>query len=380
MKIKPVGRLSPSEVLRWTASLVLVAALMLTVAWTAAPAPPAHASPLQEKQAELAASQGRLDDLQADIDRLTEAWALTEEEIRSREGAIAKAEADEAVAKLELDHKKTVLAERLVGYYKETHGSFPMAVKVFLGSDSLSDVLNQIPLLFDVVRQDRDLLDQVAALTAGLALQQEELARQRNALTAKLSALAITKAELNRLIGAAAEEQARLQQEVDILAHADQLVRKAEAARRGHRGQVSSRTLAQARGFVFPVDGPHSFIDDWGFPRPDDRVHKGTDIMARWGTSVVAACSGRISGVAYHMPLGGTVIWLNGDNGVRYYYAHLARVASDIHEGMRIVAGYAIGKVGDTGNARGGDPHLHFGIYPGGGAPVDPYLILRISD
>jgi murein DD-endopeptidase MepM/ murein hydrolase activator NlpD len=360
----------------WLVGLTLAAATAI-LPWVSSPA---LASPLQEKQAELAASQAHLDGLQADIDRLTETWAGTEEDVRATEAAIKQAEADETAAKLELDRKKIVLAERLAHYYKERHGSFPLAVKVFLGSDSLTDVLNQLPLLFDIVHQDRDLLDQVAALTAGLAIQQEELGRQRDSLRAKLSALAITKAEINRLIGAAADEQARLQQEVDVLAHADRLAREAEAARNEHRGHVSSRTLARARGFVFPVDGPHSFIDDWGFPRPDDRIHKGTDVMARWGASVVAASSGRISRVAYRMPLGGTVIWLDGDNGVSYYYAHLAKVASDIHAGTRVVAGYPIGKVGDTGNARGGDPHLHFGMYPGGGAPVDPYLILRISD
>jgi murein DD-endopeptidase MepM/ murein hydrolase activator NlpD len=360
----------------WLVGLTLAAATAI-LPWVSSPA---LASPLQEKQAELATSQAHLDGLQADIDRLTATWAGTEKDIRATEAAIKQAEADETAAKLELDRKKIVLAERLAHYYKERHGSFPLAVKVFLGSDSLTDVLNQLPLLFDIVHQDRDLLDQVAALTAGLAIQQEELGRQRDSLRAKLSALAITKAEINRLIGAAAEEQAQLQQEVDVLAHADRLAREAEAARNEHRGHVSSRTLARARGFVFPVDGPHSFIDDWGFPRPDDRIHKGTDVMARWGASVVAASSGRISRVAYRMPLGGTVIWLDGDNGVSYYYAHLAKVASDIHAGTRVVAGYPIGKVGDTGNARGGDPHLHFGMYPGGGAPVDPYLILRISD
>jgi peptidoglycan LD-endopeptidase LytH len=51
-----------------------------------------------------------------------------------------------------------------------------------------------------------------------------------------------------------------------------------------------------------------------------------------------------------------------GDDGVRYYGSHLARVAAGISPGMRVVTGQLLGRTGQSGNARGTDPHLHFGI------------------
>jgi murein DD-endopeptidase MepM/ murein hydrolase activator NlpD len=121
---------------------------------------------------------------------------------------------------------------------------------------------------------------------------------------------------------------------------------------------------------VFPVDasGRPRFSHDWGAPRSGGRTHEGTDIFAPEGTPVLAVVGGTVrSGVS---TLGGTFAHLTGDDGRRYYFAHLAAFTGESPRKVR--AGEQIGEVGNTGNAIGLPHHLHFEIREGDIA-LDPY-------
>ena len=142
---------------------------------------------------------------------------------------------------------------------------------------------------------------------------------------------------------------------------------------------------------VFPVLGTVEFSDDYGAPRPQGR-HEGIDILAPRHALALAAETGR---VRFYTGSGraGCMLYLDGKSGTTYYYIHLnndltngndnrggCRVgvsyAKGLKSGARVQAGQPIGYVGDSGDANGIHPHLHFEVHPNGGRSTDPYLRL----
>lgn len=158
--------------------------------------------------------------------------------------------------------------------------------------------------------------------------------------------------------------------------------RRARTSVRTPKPNVSREAESQgeafrSEGFVFPVAGAHSFSNDWGAPRGRRRRHKGNDIFAERNTPVVAVINGVVSKEG-RGGAGGIMLWLNGDDGNVYFYAHLNGYA--VGEGTRVTAGQTIAFVGNTGNARGGSTHLHFEIHLGGGRAINPYETLDATD
>ena len=114
--------------------------------------------------------------------------------------------------------------------------------------------------------------------------------------------------------------------------------------------------------------------DTWGAARSQGRSHEGIDIFAPRGTAIQATTQGIVSKVGENN-LGGRVVVVVGPGGAGHYYAHLEDYA-DIAPNDWVNAGDIIGYVGDSGNAKGTPPHVHYGIYINGRA-VNPYPLLQ---
>lgn len=136
-------------------------------------------------------------------------------------------------------------------------------------------------------------------------------------------------------------------------------------------GLISARLPVD--GKVCPIAGPLTHVNDFGNNRSGGRSHKGNDIFNASGTPNVAIVGGTTQFL--DGGLGGTGIFLHGDDGNIYYYAHLL---SRVGTPRRVAMGELIAYTGATGNAAGGAAHTHFEIRLGGTVHVNPYPILRI--
>ncbi|MGH8953267.1 MAG: M23 family metallopeptidase, partial [Acidimicrobiia bacterium] len=157
---------------------------------------------------------------------------------------------------------------------------------------------------------------------------------------------------------------------------------------------ATAQTAGEVYPIVFPIDGGgYEITDSFGDAR-DGHSHAGVDIMAdAKGQPVVAAADG-------------TVKWIGSDccylaiehpDGWETWYIHLNNdtqnpdgsysddglgngIAEGIAVGTTVEAGQLIGYTGDSGNAEGSQPHLHFEIRQPDDVPIDPYPSLLAAE
>ena len=232
------------------------------------------------------------------------------------------------------------------------HGS-TATLQTLLTSDGPAVAVQRASLVATVQLRETVRVEEAVAVRASLD-QTERLLDDR---TRELDRL---RAQLAAQADALADELAAAEQ------HAHDLRTLDERQRRIDRGRQQG-----VYACIFDR-GTFHFRDTWGHPRSGGRSHRGTDVFARMDEPVYAITSARIQRHS-NSRLGGLGLYLRGDDGNVYYYAHLNAIADAGTVGRRVDAGEHIAYNGATGNASRSAPHVHFELHPGGGGAVNPY-------
>lgn len=347
---------------------------------------------------EIEAATAQVNGLSADIGVLNDRVAALEHELAANRALLDELK--------ELHHKQTRhlrllrsqlteaekrLEERLVELYTTEQ---PDAIAVILGAGSLNELIEQVELLNEIGRQDREIAatlktvkaelrvarretaatkSQQATVTAAAAEKTAEQRGIRDALVVRQNELVAARSEKESLLGQVGAERREAEEDLAAMQAASRNIAARIQAAQSQAASASGASASSpqasvggggspsAAGFVWPVGGvlTSGFGPRWG------RMHEGIDVAAPTGTPIVAAASGTVIYSGWMGGYGNLVIIDHG-GGIATAYGHQSAIyvtAGPVSQGQ------AIGAIGSTGHSTG--PHLHFEVRING-APVDP--------
>ncbi|MGH8905502.1 MAG: murein hydrolase activator EnvC family protein [Egibacteraceae bacterium] len=333
-----------SPLLLTAALAYLLAAVLIAPAVAQTPANPE----LDRARAERQRLGSDLDHVTTELEQLTVAITDAESQ-RTRLEAEVTALEDLAL------NARQILTDRAVKAYM--YGDFG-PVGELMTAVQPGDLLERSQMLAGLGLRERVMVERAVIARAALASRQTALDRVLSTLRESDARGDTLRAELERAFSNAKADEAQL---------ASQAERQRQLSRPGQRGVYSC-----------PMGVPYHFRDTWGAPRSGGRRHKGVDMFAPYGGNVYAITNGSILRHS-RSALGGLALYLKGDDGNVYYYAHLSSILPASRPGKRVVAGELIAKNGDSGNARGGAPHVHMEVRPNGAVNTNPYPFAAAS-
>jgi murein DD-endopeptidase MepM/ murein hydrolase activator NlpD len=293
--------------------------------------------------------------LKTEKERLAEAFAVADDEQHNAEHQLTETQAEIDRVKDDIGGLQEKLKDRVRTAYRMRGVGF---FQFLLEARSFRDFNLRLMSLQRQTLEDEDLVLQLRKKRAELAIKENELESQNAYWKGRVADHAAASRKILITIQEANALARRLQ---------GQLTRE-QIARLFTIGRSSGGRVIPLGSC--PVDPPNVVTNSFGAPRGGGtRRHQGNDIMAAHGTPIRAVNSGTVTRTGSG-GLGGLSVYL-WDGSTEYYYAHLARIS--VSSGQKVGAGALLGTNGDTGNAQGGAPHLHFEIHPGGGGAIDPY-------
>jgi murein DD-endopeptidase MepM/ murein hydrolase activator NlpD len=336
--------------------LAFAGALACALGVIAAPLPAAG----QSTQDRLNDARREATRIKSDIERIAESFATADDQQHNTEHQVNETQEEIDRVRGEIGGLQNKLKDRVRQAYRMKGVGF---FQFLLEARSFRDFNLRLMSLQRQTLADEDLILQLRKKRSELDLKERSLAAQNAALKQRVADYEAQGRRATITLGQASALAARLK---------DQLTREQIAKLFSISRTTGGRVVSLSS---CPVDPPNIVTNSWGAPRGGGtRRHQGNDIMADHGTPIRAVNSGTITRTGSG-GLGGLSVYL-WDGSTEYYYAHLSRIS--VSSGQKVAADTQLGANGDTGNASGGPPHLHFEIHPGGGGAIDPYPSLSV--
>lgn len=298
------------------------------------------------------------DDLQRRADSAAVRYDRAVAQLSRLGDEIARLERKIGAAETKMAPLRANVTRRAVAVYTSDRGLD--AFSGFADGDNLVDSARAAKLASEASVRDYAAIKRIADASV-------EMGKRRDELDARL-------AEQQKATDDLRVERRNVEMALAFMAKRDQALRSRLVVRssRDERApaEVPSGPIPVVTDFTCPVRGPLTFTDSWGAPRSGGRRHEGTDIMNANGTPNVAVVSGTFE--THHSGLGGLSIYLHGDDGHTYYYAHLSQI---VGPDRRVAQGEVIGRTGSSGDAT--TPHTHFEFHPNGGRAVNSYPLVK---
>ena len=345
--------------------------------------------------------EGKKSDIAAYVKELDRNLSALAGELTKLEGDISQKEEQIEEAKVELETAKITenrqyedMKMRIQYMYENGQTGL---LESMMQSESIAELLNRAEYASQITSYDRKMLEEYRKTRQEVALKEEalktehqELLTLQDSTKAKQSSvktlMASKEAELasyetkiasaqgeidqyNADIKAQEEHMARVEAEIrrkEEEARKAEEARRAEEAKKNQSSAGGDSTVKKGNtNFIWPCPASgriSSAFGDRNSPTEGASTnHKGIDIPAPSGSSIVAAADGKVV-ISTYSYSAGNYIMIDHGGGLTTVYMHCSQLL--VKEGETVKQGQTIAKVGSTGYSTG--PHLHFGVRSGG--------------